>query len=215
MITTYITGNACLRLLEYLFRRERGNWRRTPFYDLFAGIMCTTCYAQVYSLFSGVGLGANIGLLTFCLIYIIVFRKKVADEFGDWFGKGMEEERREEIPSIVKKVLICLLVLGTAAYALATSGAPKLIDTDWYHAQTIRWIEEYGCVTGVANLFYSLGFNSAQHYFDALYSMKAVFGVSLHATGGYFGILLFFHGLIRLTGSPKRCKGRHVCTFTE
>ena len=195
MITTYITGNACLRLLEHLFRRERGNWRRTPFYDLFAGIMCTTCYAQVYSLFGGVGLGANIGLMAFCLIYFAVFGKKVAGEFGDWFVN-----QREEIPSIVKKGLICVLVIGTAAYALATSGAPKLIDTDWYHAQTIRWIEEYGCVTGVANLFYSLGFNSAQHYFDALYSMKAVFGVSLHATGGYFGILLFFHGLIRLAG---------------
>lgn len=194
-ITTYITGNACLRLLEHLFRRERGNWHRTPFYDLFAGIMCTTCYAQVYSLFGSVGLGANIGLLAFCLIYIVVFGKKVAGEFGGWFGR-----KRDELPSFIKSALICVLILGTAAYALATSGAPKLIDTDWYHAQTIRWIEEYGCVTGVANLFYSLGFNSAQHYFDALYSMKAVFGVSLHATGGYFGILLLFHGLIRLAG---------------
>lgn len=203
MITTYITGNACLRLLEHLFRKERGNWRRTPFYDLFAGVMCTTCYAQVYSIFGGVGLGANIGLLAFCLIYIAVFGKKAAGEFGDWFG-----QRREELPSIVKKVLICVLLLGTAAYALATSGAPKLIDTDWYHAQTIRWIEEYGCVTGVANLFYSLGFNSAQHYFDALYSMKPVFGVSLHATGGYFGILLLFHGLIRLAG--WKAHKRHI-----
>lgn len=195
IITTYLAGNACMRLLEHLFRKERGNWHRTPFYDLFAGIMCTTCYAQVYSLFGGVGLGANIGLLVFCLIYALLFGKKVAVELGSWLG-----EKREELPSFVKKGLLCALVLGTAAYALATSGAPKLIDTDWYHAQTIRWIEEYGCVTGVANLFYSLGFNSAQHYFDALYSMKAVFGVSLHATGGYFGILLLFHGLLRLAG---------------
>lgn len=195
IITTYLAGNACMRLLEHLFRKERGNWHRTPFYDLFAGIMCTTCYAQIYSLFGGVGLGANIGLLAFCLIYALLFGKKVAGDFGSWLG-----EKREELPSFVKKGLLCALVLGTTAYALATSGAPKLIDTDWYHAQTIRWIEEYGCVTGVANLFYSLGFNSAQHYFDALYSMKAVFGVSLHATGGYFGILLLFHGLLRLAG---------------
>lgn len=195
MITTYLTGNACLRLLERLFRKDGGNWRRTPFYDLFAGIMCTTCYAQVYSLFGGVGVLANIGLLAFCLIYAALFGKKVAGELGGWLG-----EQRKELPSLVKKGLICALVLGTAAYALAASGAPKLIDTDWYHAQTIRWIEEYGCVRGVANLFYSLAFNSAQHYFDALYSMKAVFGVSLHATGGYFGILLLFHGLIRLAG---------------
>lgn len=203
MITTYLTGNACLRLLEHMFRKDQGTWRRTPFYDLFAGIMCTTCYAQVYSLFDGVGFGANIGLLAFCLIYATVFWKKVASEFGGWFVK-----KKEGLHAFVKKGLICVLLLGTAAYALATSGAPKLIDTDWYHAQTIRWIEEYGCVTGVANLFYSLGFNSAQHYFDALYSMKTVFGVSLHAAGGYFGILLFFHGCIRL--AEWKTHKRHI-----
>ena len=194
-ITTYLSGNACMRLLEHLFRKEGGNWHRTPFYDLFAGIMCTTCYAQIYSLFSGVGVGANIGLLAFCLIYLALFRKEIANGLGSWFGEK-------------NKGLISVLILGTAAYALATSGAPKLIDTDWYHAQTIRWIEEYGCVTGVANLFYSLGFNSAQHYFDALYSMKGVFRVSLHAAGGYFGILLLFHGLIRLAGWKKH--KRHI-----
>ncbi|MBD5454354.1 MAG: hypothetical protein HDR30_08600, partial [Lachnospiraceae bacterium] len=150
-ITTYLSGNACMRLLERLFRKEGGNWRRAPFYDLFAGIMCTTCYAQIYSLFGGVGVGANIGLLAFCLIYLALFRKKIANELGSWFV-----EKRDELPSFIKKVLICVLIFGMAAYALATSGAPKLIDTDWYHAQTIRWIEEYGCVTGVANLFYSL-----------------------------------------------------------
>lgn len=195
IITTYLTGNACMRLLERLFRHDSGCWKRTPFYDLFAGIMCTTCYAQIYSLFDGVGLGANIGLLAFCIIYAVLFKKKVAADLRNWLL-----EKNGEVPSLAKKCLICVMVLGTVVYALAASGAPKLIDTDWYHAQTIRWIEEYGCVKGVANLFYSLGFNSAQHYFDALYSMKAVFGVSLHATGGYFGILLLFHGLIRLAG---------------
>lgn len=203
IITTYLTGNACMRLLEHLFRREKGCWQRTPFYDLFAGIMCTTCYAQVYSLFGGVTLGANVGLLIFCLIYAVLFGKKAAGEIGGWL-----HDRKGEMSPLVKKGLICVTVLGAVVYALATSGAPKLIDTDWYHAQTIRWIEEYGCVTGVANLFYSLGFNSAQHYFDALYSMKAMFGVSLHATGGYFGLLLLFHGLIRLAG--WKAHRRHI-----
>ena len=203
IITTYLTGNACMRLLEHWFRREKGRWQRTPFYDLFAGIMCTTCYAQVYSLFGGVGLGANVGLLIFCLIYAALFGKRAAGEFGDWL-----HDRKGEMSPLVKKGLICVMVLGTVIYALATSGAPKLLDTDWYHAQTIRWIEEYGCVTGVANLFYSLGFNSAQHYFDALYSMKAMFGVSLHATGGYFGLLLLCHGLARLAG--WKAHRRHI-----
>ncbi len=204
ILTTYIVGNACLRLLEFIFRRhdkndegngDNGRWRRTPFYDLFAGIMCTTCYAQVYSLFAGVSVWANIAMLIFCVVYIIFFRKKILQEFADYI-----KTLRKEMPAPVKRLLICALILGSVVYALASSGAPKLIDTDWYHAQTIRWIEEYGCVKGVSNLFYSLAFNSAQHYFDALYSMKAVLGASMHATGGYFGLLLLFHGLIRIAG---------------
>lgn len=203
IITTYIAGNACTRLLEHLFRRDKGKWLRTPFYDLFAGIMCATCYAQIYSLFGGVSLGANIGLLVFCLIYVVLFGRRAAGEVNVWL-----REKNAEMSPLIKRGLIFVSVLGTVAYALASSGAPKLIDTDWYHAQTIRWIEEYGCVTGVANLFYSLGFNSAQHYFDALYSMKSVFGVSLHATGGYFGLLLLFHGLLRLAG--WKAHRRHI-----
>lgn len=203
IITTYLAGDACMRLLERLFRRNKGSWQRTPFHGLFAGIMCTTCYAQIYSLFAGVRLAANIGLIVFCLIYAVLFGKKIVSELAGWLCG-----RCEEMSSPVRKGLICVMTLGTAAYALASSGAPKLIDTDWYHAQTIRWIEEYGCVPGVANLFYSLGFNSAQHYFDALYSMKAVFGVSLHATGGYFGLLLLFHGLVRLAG--WKAHRRHI-----
>ena len=83
-ITTYLSGNACMRLLECLFRKEGGNWHRTPFYDLFAGIMCTTCYAQIYSLFGGVRVGVNIGLMAFCLIYAVLFGKKVVNGFGGW-----------------------------------------------------------------------------------------------------------------------------------
>ena len=190
-VTTYIVGNAGMRLFYRLFFKGDKACRRTPFYDLFAGIMCTTCYAQIYSLFGGVGRMANLLLLAFCLIYII------------FFGKRMWEELN---PSLSIRLLWCLPLL--LLFALASSGAPKLIDTDWYHAQTIRWIEEYGCVTGVANLFYSLGFNSAQHYFDALYSMKDLFGQSMHATEGYFGCLILLHGLCRLVGVKKH--KRHI-----
>ena len=203
MITTYLAGNACMRLLERLFRSDRGTWRRSPFYDLYAGIMCTTCYAQIYSLAGGVGLSANIGLIAFDLFYALAFGRRIRQEFQEYV-----REERAGMSGAVRKGLAGLLVFGAIVYALASAGAPKLLDTDWYHAQAIRWIEEYGCVTGLANIFYALGFNSAQHYFDALYGMKPVFGVSLHAAGGYFGLLLLAHGLVRLAG--WRSHKRHI-----
>ncbi|MBQ8597916.1 MAG: hypothetical protein IJ409_09020, partial [Lachnospiraceae bacterium] len=201
VITTYITGNACLRLLNRLFRGKDAQRKESPFYDLFAGIMCTTCYAQVYSLFGGVGVMANLLLLGFCVVYAAVFGRKMFAELAAWrtlqqkVGLQKADEKVQgkfaaRIDKCIPVLLPVLTGLSLIVYALCSSGAPKLIDTDWYHAQTIRWIEEYGCVTGVANLFYSLGFNSAQHYFDALYSMKDLLGQSMHATGGYFGWLM-------------------------
>ncbi|MDR1863585.1 MAG: hypothetical protein LBQ67_06670, partial [Treponema sp.] len=41
-------------------------------------------------------------------------------------------------------------------------------DTDLYHAQTIRWLNEYGTVPGLGNLHSRLGFNSSWHTFAAL-----------------------------------------------
>ena len=224
-VTTYVTGNACLRLLNRLFRGKGAERKESPFYDLFAGIMCTTCYAQVYSLFGGVGVLADLLLLGFCVIYGAVFGKRMFAELAAWkesawtkpegnplenVGAGQPKAGKMivRIDKMMPVLLPVVVVLSLIVYALSSSGAPKLIDTDWYHAQTIRWIEEFGCVTGVANLFYSLGFNSAQHYFDALYSMKDLLGQSMHATGGYFGWLMLLHGLSRLAGFRKH--KRHI-----
>ncbi len=158
---------------------------------LLAGILGTTLYAQIFSLFYRVNIEANILLIVLLIVYALWQRGYLAELILSW---------KKEFAFMGKwKYLLHLLIwLAVIAFALSSAGPAKLIDTDWYHAQTIRWIEEYGCVKGVANLFYALGFNNAQHYFDALFSMEWVFGQSLRGTGGYFGLVIFIHGLLRL-----------------
>ena len=155
------------------------------------GILGTTLYAQVFSIFYRVNLEANILLIVLSLLYIIWQRKYAADCLKRLRGEL-------EFMGKWKAVVYLLTALTVIAFALSSAGPAKLIDTDWYHAQTIRWIEEYGCVKGVANLFYALGFNNAQHYFDALFSMKCFMGQSLRGTGGFFGLIIFIHGLLRI-----------------
>lgn len=157
----------------------------------FTGILGTTLYAQIFSLFYRVNLEANIMLIIILALYVIWQRKYIAECFKygkeglSFLGKG-------------RWILWGLIFSAVIAFALSSAGPAKLIDTDWYHAQTIRWIEEYGCVKGVANLFYTLGFNNAQHYFDALFSMMCFMGQSLRGTGGFFGLIIFIHGLLRV-----------------
>ena len=171
---------------------------------LLAGILGTTIYAQVFSLFYRVNIEANILLIVILAGYALWQRKYIADMLRLW---------KEDFSSLGKGKIIVYVLFFMAVFVFAVSGAgpAKLIDTDWYHAQTIRWIEEFGCVKGVANLFYALGFNNAQHYFDALFSMVWGFGQSMRATGGFFGLIIFAHGLFRVAGWKNH--SRHIADY--
>ena len=170
---------------------------------LLAGILGTTIYAQVFSLFYRVNIEANILLIVVLAGYVLWQRKYIAGVLRLW---------KEEFSGLGKERIIVYVMLSLAVlvFAISGSGPAKLIDTDWYHAQTIRWIEEYGCVKGVANLFYALGFNNAQHYFDALFSMVWLFGQSIKGSGGFFGLIIFAHGLLRVARFKK-----HSCHIAD
>ncbi len=159
---------------------------------MFAGILGTTLYAQIFSLFYRVNIEANFLLLILVVIYFVSQKKYIRYHLGVWKQSYHFWQRK-------KWILYIVIILAGILFAFSSAGEAKLIDTEWYHAQTIRWIEEYGCVKGVANLFYSLGFNNAQHYFDALFGMDWLFGQSMRGSGGFFGLLIFIHGMLRIS----------------
>ena len=59
-----------------------------------------------------------------------------------------------------------------------------------YHAQSIRWLEEYGVVPGLANLHERFAYNSSFFALSALYSMKFVLQESMHTMNGFIAIVL-------------------------
>ncbi len=199
----FIMGYAILQLFGRMFG---SGYQGGIFHVMFVGIMITTCYAQVFSLFAGVRMAANILLILFCFGFAAFFRKANMKAALGWKAGLIADIAPQS--SRKRGIMVAVLIVVTLIFALAAAGPAKLIDTDWYHAQTIRWIEEFGSVKGIANLFPSLGFNSSQHYFDALFSMKFLLGQSLKGSGGFFALLLFLHGFFRLL----KCKrgGSHI-----
>lgn len=170
-ITTYILGFAILSLLS-----KRTSIRPTLMTSILTGVVFSSVYAQFFSLFYKVGLIANILLIALTICCVICYYSTILQPIQIFF---------RTTPRIV---IICgSIFFGISAFyiLLLTIGVPTFIDTYLYHAQTIRWIEDYGCVKGIANLHDRLGFNSAFHSFSALYSMKWLFNQSLHATNGW------------------------------
>jgi len=173
-ITTFLTGYAVLGLFTRLFEHRV---RNTVSY-FFAGLATVTVYAQFFSLFAGVGVVANVVMCVFCLGVVWCCRKSLYNMIKDEAATLGKQKWR--LP--VYALLIMLMAYGT-------SRGYMHFDTGLYHAQSIRWIEEYGVVPGLANLQARFGYNSAAFSLTALYSMRNVFGQSLHATAGFFALL--------------------------
>lgn len=176
-ITAFLTGYAVLGLFARLFEYKV---RHTVAY-LFAGLATVTVYAQAFSLFAGVGMIANILLCVFCAGVVGVSRKSLWNLLKNVWE--MFREQKWYLPVVA--ALILLMAYGT-------SRGYMHFDTSLYHAQSIRWIEEYGVVPGLGNLQSRFGYNSASFALTALYSMKGIFGQSLHTTAGFFAVLSSF-----------------------
>lgn len=167
--STYLVGYALLGLFTRFFKYKI---ERQISY-IFAGLLATTVYAQFYSLFDGVGLWANIVLMVFCGCVLFVKKNALKQEIC-------------RLP--ISRIEVFIVLLLAVLFSYGTSRGYMHFDTGLYHAQSIRWIEEYGVVPGLANLQSRYAYNSAAFSLTALYSMKWLFGQSLHATAGFFAL---------------------------
>ena len=149
---------------------------------IYAGLGAATVYAGIYSLFSGVSLGANIGMLLLCGGVLLLGKEELIS-FGKQWTRNSSKGK--------------ILFLGIMLLVFAYGGSRGYLhfDSGLYHAQSIRWIEEYGVVPGLANLHCRLAYNSSAFVLTALYSMKFLVGRSLHTVAGFMALVLAVKGL--------------------
>lgn len=177
--------------LGFGFRILIGKWfdyqLRSTVGIMMCGLGLAAVYAQGYSLFGGVGLKANLLLLLLCAM-VLLFGRKALAEFA--------QEKRKQWGTghyVLTAVLLLLMSYGASRGYLH-------FDTGLYHAQAIRWIEEYGVVPGLANLHCRLAYNSGAFPLTALYSFSFLGGrsgawQSLHVVAGFLAFLSCFKGL--------------------
>lgn len=150
-----------------------------------AGVVAITVYAQGFSLFGRVSVLAHLLLLAFavaaaywCRAELLAFWNRYRKTVFSWEG-----------------ILYLVFAVMTAYFA---SRGLQHTDTGIYHAQMIRWYEEYGIVPGLANLQQHFGYNSAYLAYAAIFSMKWLLGQSLHGTTGFLQAFLVIWALYGL-----------------
>lgn len=173
-LTSFLTGFAVLSFFSALFTTK--NRKVLP--QILAGLIVNTVFAQVWSLFGGVGLVANIVLILISLT-VLIFK---FSQIKELVGESVQEMLGTKYLPVVYGVIIVLFAFGTSRGYIH-------YDTHLYHAQSIRWIEEYGVVKGLASLQLRFGYNSSAFALTALYSWVWLIGQSLHTTSGFFALL--------------------------
>lgn len=173
LVNSYVIGFSFIRLVTfkkpYICKHEISY--------IIAGIGVLTVYSEIFSLITGVGLAANIVMSLTTAVLLILNRKT--------FWKKVSGFRFKE--HTIRNIAIILVIL-LAAYG--TSHGFMHLDSDLYHAQSIRWIEEYGVVKGLGNIHLRLAYNSASFCLSALFSMSFLGGQSLHVCAGFLAMLV-------------------------
>lgn len=175
-ITTFMIGYGVLRVITRHIPYRVLHWDAY----LLCGMVCVTVYAQLFSLFAGVGLVANVIMCVACILI--------------WWSDraGLRHVLRELLHDTSRQgtLRLSLLVVLFLLFAYGTSRGMIHYDTGLYHAQSIRWIEEYGIVKGLGNLHCRLAYNSSSFALSALYSMAFLGGSSFHCCAGFLAYIL-------------------------
>lgn len=153
-----------------------------------AGLVTCTVYAQLYSLFGGVSVLANVILAVTCVVLLIIDRKNLSALYQNHVKSIKGEKLPGEKVRLV--ILTAVAVILFAVNLMYTAEGTFHYDTGLYHAQAIHWLEDYGIVKGLGHMHVRLAYNSAYFPLCALFSMREVFGQSLHSVSGFVSALM-------------------------
>lgn len=168
--------NACVGagILKLLYRATGRIGKEVEFVPaVMTGVVVITAYAEWFSIFGKVGMLAHLLLLAAAAVSAVWSRDVFAAYAKRFRAVGFSWEG-----------VLYILIVGITAYC--ASRGLQHTDTGIYHAQMIRWYEEYGVVKGLGNLQQHFAYNSASLAYAAVFSMKWLVGQSLHGTTGFF-----------------------------
>src|SRR5215204_198811 len=132
-------------------------------YYLVSGFTLLTSLTLLIVLFFPITVYTRFGILGLLILLSIIKRKNT-----NFF-----------IPEIKVSSSLILFFIVWAVILLINSGPTMMDDTESYHIQSIKWIQEYGSVPGIVNLHERFGLNSSW------FSSVALFSFSSKTAGGF------------------------------
>ncbi len=165
IVITFVCISAGFYFNNVIFKKER----ESIIFSAITGLIFLTIISQIAILFTRLSVSFQILLLALCLLVTFITRRK----FLKFLRDCLNEITTLSLQSRVLFLVVWLVVL------LINSGPTIMDDTESYHIQSIKWIQEYGTVPGLVNLHERYGFNSSW------FSSIALFCFSNKFSGGF------------------------------
>ena len=171
LLIAHIIITACCFWSGYLFYAlmSKQNVQRSGTFYLISGLISLTILAQIMVLFFPIGSITKL-ILAAILLALAAFKW---NDCKSLFKKTFLELSTWSTLSLI------LLLVSWITVLLMSAGPTMMDDTESYHIQSIKWIQEYGSIPGLVNLHERFGFNSSW------FSSVALFSFSSKTTGGY------------------------------
>ncbi|MEW6658416.1 MAG: hypothetical protein AB1424_07125 [Thermodesulfobacteriota bacterium] len=196
-IICFIYGSAAAGLLLALWREPEPDPARLPLSLVTIwGLCLVTTVAGYFSLFEKIALGANALIFLGALVLAGIYYGEIINCFKSGL-RGL---------FTLNKYVLALFILSFFFILIRSAAPPSSFDTGLYHAQAIRWIEEYPVIPGLGNLHGRLAFNSMWFLANALFGFSFLQLQPFHVLNGFLLLIFLF---ICLQGLSNLIKGQY------
>ncbi|AXB57174.1 LIC_10190 family membrane protein [Flavobacterium fluviale] len=129
------------------------------------GLFSTTILASIWAIFGRINIEFHIVLILLNIFSFLKFRNPIIDLYK---SSLLELKQLPKRLKIVLGIVSVLIILQCASI-------PFAIDNESYYIQTIKWLNEYGFVKGLANLHLFYGQMSGWHITQSVFNFSFLY----------------------------------------
>ncbi|HNP33524.1 MAG TPA: hypothetical protein PKN96_09550 [Flavobacterium sp.] len=129
------------------------------------GLFDITLFATIWAFFGPIAISFHLVLL---LLSLFIWYKNKADFAMIWHD-ALTQIKSYSLPVKILLAVSSFLILAQSATL------PFIIDNESYYIQTIKWLNRYGLVTGLANLHLFFAQTSGWHITQSVYSLSFLY----------------------------------------
>ncbi|MEC4003859.1 hypothetical protein OX283_004260 [Flavobacterium sp. SUN052] len=129
------------------------------------GLFSVTVLGSFWAIFGRINIEFHLVLLVVNIIIVLKFKQQILAIYKSFFNQFKQLSAGLQL----YLYLISILIIAQCA------AIPFIIDNESYYIQTIKWINEYGFVKGLANLHIFFGQTSGWHITQSVFSFSFLY----------------------------------------